>query len=1273
MKNRYKAVLFLLALTTAVAFAPFLLRLEQVQSAVIGRLQEELPCEVRLDSVRWHWWPVPFVSLTDVHFLIPGWRLTAPVAEFHPSWLSLLRGQGSAGLIVLRQPHCRLEGPLAEEVANSRRFPQLALSVEDGTFSLASGILPPEIKAGLQVSGIHGRIKFSGEELKILASGTASFSREIKVDGDWRLPDNSHRLQVEVNGFKLHEIISSIAGLPVVPAESVVDLKGELRGRGLAELKAEIKGEFPCFLVQPQDRQLPVTCGLADLSLIKSDAGLELIVNNLEVKDPRISLSGLVLRNQPDIDHEPIWHIDLMARNLDIAQIRQNIQILLDPVPVVDKVVDVLRSGTAPIVRFQFSGSAAELAQFERLSIEGRLEEAAIRISEIDMHLEQVRGEFAIKEGKLHGHDLQAKLGRSNGWNGSLLLTLTGPFAIELDLDLEAELAELAEALHKTVRHDAFLREVDRFNGVQGRGSGHLHVHHDPLGSMVRVEVHDFAVSGRYERLPWPFAVTGGSLDIISDRQVSWQAIKGDIGPHRINETGGTVSWQDGLHLDMKSLRADLATKPFWRELIAYPHTPKNLLSALTFIDGTLEVTDGILHGPLRQPEQWQYQFNLRTDDLSWTSPLLSRKVKTRKASIAMDHREVHVIASENFIHDRSLLLQGRFRHRQLDRWHGWVGLNGTVDAMLSSWIKEKGWVPEAYYPRLPFTMSNLRIQWDAEHLSLNGGIAAGSLKDSLPRADFDIHKTGGEFTVKRLDITTAEEHAFLSLHLPGAANEGFQLDWRGTLQGNTLDALLEHNRYPLGRLAGVASFRYAPEDPLQTSMIGSLQMEDLHLPLSESGPLIIKRLQANGTGNRLAFPHLQMVFTGAEIGGEGSLATEEEALTLDFKLHSPALTRRTLSRLQSALLDGGGDKQEGGFRLPWQVLGHIGFDIAEFSHAGEESGPQSLNKKAFTYRWLPLQGSVDLLPGKSWSLRIDNARICGITMTGAMSTEDSAKNRIHLRSNPKLPPAFEEVMPCLGVDQDLVIGKFYLDATLIGQPGKWTGGEAKLSSERGNIRRLTLLSRVFKVVNLTDLFKNDGVPDMGGGGLPYSAMEIEAKVTDNQLVFEKAMVHGEGLNLFSRGRFDLGTFGTDLTILIAPLKTIDAIITKVPLIGRIIGGENATLVTIPVGVKGPISDPSVMVLSPEAIGEGFLLRAREILNLPFAILHPILAGESIVPAGTSPYDLSGTADGRKISEANREKLGTDGRHHDDPLEPAKGIDSLPLEESGDQGRRAQI
>jgi hypothetical protein len=112
-----------------------------------------------------------------------------------------------------------------------------------------------------------------------------------------------------------------------------------------------------------------------------------------------------------------------------------------------------------------------------------------------------------------------------------------------------------------------------------------------------------------------------------------------------------------------------------------------------------------------------------------------------------------------------------------------------------------------------------------------------------------------------------------------------------------------------------------------------------------------------------------------------------------------------------------------------------------------------------------------------------------------------------------------------------------------------------------------------------------------------------------------RAVIRGEGLNLFALGELDLATLQADLTVLIAPLKTIDTMLGNIPLIGRAFGGKDTAIVTIPVGVKGNIKNPKVTLLPPEAVGEGIINLVTETLKIPFKILEPIL-----------PKDTSGTS-----------------------------------------------
>jgi len=75
-------------------------------------------------------------------------------------------------------------------------------------------------------------------------------------------------------------------------------------------------------------------------------------------------------------------------------------------------------------------------------------------------------------------------------------------------------------------------------------------------------------------------------------------------------------------------------------------------------------------------------------------------------------------------------------------------------------------------------------------------------------------------------------------------------------------------------------------------------------------------------------------------------------------------------------------------------------------------------------------------------------------------------------------------------------------------------------------------------------------------------------------------------MNLAANGDIDLVNDRLDITVLIAPFKTVDAVVKKIPLLGDILGG---TLVTVPVRVHGPFKDPKVTPLPPSAIGEGLM------------------------------------------------------------------------------------
>ena len=92
-------------------------------------------------------------------------------------------------------------------------------------------------------------------------------------------------------------------------------------------------------------------------------------------------------------------------------------------------------------------------------------------------------------------------------------------------------------------------------------------------------------------------------------------------------------------------------------------------------------------------------------------------------------------------------------------------------------------------------------------------------------------------------------------------------------------------------------------------------------------------------------------------------------------------------------------------------------------------------------------------------------------------------------------------------------------------------------------------------------------------------------------------------MEIVGQGEIDLADRKISLTLLVAPLKTVDRITKLIPLVSHIFAG---TLVTIPVKVQGDLKDPRVTPLSPSAVGAELLAMMKRTLGLPFKIIESL-------------------------------------------------------------------
>jgi hypothetical protein len=206
---------------------------------------------------------------------------------------------------------------------------------------------------------------------------------------------------------------------------------------------------------------------------------------------------------------------------------------------------------------------------------------------------------------------------------------------------------------------------------------------------------------------------------------------------------------------------------------------------------------------------------------------------------------------------------------------------------------------------------------------------------------------------------------------------------------------------------------------------------------------------------------------------------------------------------------------------------------------------------------------------------------------------------------------ALDNTLACLSRKKASASGTFNLVGEVMANAktnatARIYSGALDFNAKEGRIYQLGLLAKIFAILNLTEIYRGV-VPDLVGDGFAYDTMTIKANFEGKKLVMEECTIDGASMGLACDGEIDLAEQKINLVILVAPFKTVDRLVKKIPLISTVLGGK---LVSIPFRAKGDLADPMVIPLSPTAVGSGVLGVMERTLKLPITIIQPLLSEE---------------------------------------------------------------
>jgi uncharacterized protein YhdP len=198
-----------------------------------------------------------------------------------------------------------------------------------------------------------------------------------------------------------------------------------------------------------------------------------------------------------------------------------------------------------------------------------------------------------------------------------------------------------------------------------------------------------------------------------------------------------------------------------------------------------------------------------------------------------------------------------------------------------------------------------------------------------------------------------------------------------------------------------------------------------------------------------------------------------------------------------------------------------------------------------------------------------------------------------------------EQCLQFFDVKEKFITGAFSAkgDLTAKGANGvdlkKTALGNVRIRIEEGMLTRFAVLSKIFSILNVSQLLKFQ-LPDMVSGGMPYDKITATLSFEDGIVSTQDLFIHSDAMNISAIAKIDMprGEF-VDTAVGVQPLQTVDKVVARIPVVGWILTDENRSIMTVYFEVKGSLDNPIVTAIPVKAMARGVFDIFKNIFQLP--------------------------------------------------------------------------
>ena len=135
--------------------------------------------------------------------------------------------------------------------------------------------------------------------------------------------------------------------------------------------------------------------------------------------------------------------------------------------------------------------------------------------------------------------------------------------------------------------------------------------------------------------------------------------------------------------------------------------------------------------------------------------------------------------------------------------------------------------------------------------------------------------------------------------------------------------------------------------------------------------------------------------------------------------------------------------------------------------------------------------------------------------------------------------------------------------------------GSINILLEKGKIMKSNVIYKILEFLSLKNVITRKP-PDLSKEGFYFDSIEGHATLNAGILEATDVVMKSPVFNSVGKGTIDLNKKEVDLDLGVAPLGTLDSLVSKIPIVGYILTGKKKTLLTFYFKVTGTLGKPKV-------------------------------------------------------------------------------------------------